>query len=154
MGYCQILTNTIQRYCTSPRRKLLWMHSSPVLQMRCSTYLQHGAMVKKDIAGIAYRQEGIKGIEIHVTDWSSSKQRRFCCCSFGAEILAAADNDDPKFKLLESIRYLFKPTSMPAIKSVLHVDSKALYDDITTPYDRKDYCICRFYMRQTNHLIT
>ena len=91
------------------------------------------------VAGIAYRERDGEKLHLHVTDWSSSKQRRVCYSSFGAEILATADADDRVFNLREAIRSLFAGSSMTPIRSSLHVDSRALYDTVSTLHESKDY---------------
>lgn len=68
--------------------------------------------------------------------WSSHKQRRVSYSSFGAEILAAADADDRGFDLKQSFLSLFphKPLSHELI-----IDSKALFETITTLHQTSDY---------------
>eukprot|EP00171_Calliarthron_tuberculosum_P007062 IDg7062t1 len=56
------------------------------------------------VAGIAFRQDKDCVTQFHVTDWNSSKQRRVCYSSFGAEILACAEGDDRTYSLCEAIR--------------------------------------------------
>ena len=98
------------------------------------TYGQNGF-----VTGIAFRQEGSEENSFHVCDWNSSKQKRVCNSSFGAEILAAADADDRTFALRESIRSLFGPTSSPGIRSHLYTDSMGLFDTISTLHDGREY---------------
>ena len=72
----------------------------------------------------------------HIIDWSSHKQRRVSHSSYGAEILACADADDRGFHLRDSILSLFPASNA---RHVLHVDSRGLYETITTLHDGKEY---------------
>jgi len=72
----------------------------------------------------------------YMIDWTSSKQRRVSHSSYGAEILACADADDRGFHLKKCLQS-FAPTT--PLKHVLHVDSRALYDTITTLHEGKEY---------------
>lgn len=93
---------------------------------------------------------GIIGIKIedqsgsrkiyHVINWTSHKQRRTSHSSFGAEIIAAADVDDRGFDLREMLREVFPHTD---IDHELIVDSKALFDTITTLHEAHEYRLRR-----------
>lgn len=72
----------------------------------------------------------------YLLDWSSKKQRRVTFSSYGAEIIAAADGDDRTNHMKESLRSLGTHWSIP---SLFIVDSKALYDTITTLHENRDY---------------
>ena len=72
----------------------------------------------------------------HLIDWSSMKQRRVSYSAFGAETIARADADDRGFNLREGLRAV---TSNKKIEHHLHVDSRGLYDTITTLHEGKDY---------------
>ena len=72
----------------------------------------------------------------HVIDWASKKQRRVSYSSYGAEILACSDADDRGYYLRNAIRIL---TMNQSIKHELCVDSRGLYDTITTLHDGKEY---------------
>lgn len=72
----------------------------------------------------------------HAVSWTSHKQRRVTYSSFGAEILAAASGDDRGFDFKMSLSSLFpqKP-----VKHQLLIDSKALFETITTLHQTDDY---------------
>jgi len=72
----------------------------------------------------------------HVIDWSSHKQRRVSHSSYGAEILACADSDDRGYHLRSSLRSF---DTQCGIKHCLHVDSRGLYDTVTTLHEGKEY---------------
>ena len=91
------------------------------------------------VSGVAYRQRDGTRLDLHVTDWNSGKQRRVCNSSYGAEILAAADADDRLHDSRQSIRSLYAQTSMAPIRSALYVDSRGLYDTVSTLHDSKEY---------------
>ena len=72
----------------------------------------------------------------HPVDWTSHKQHRVSYSSYGAEILATASADDRGFYFKESINRLFPHAK---IKHELFVDSKCLFDTITTLHDSSEY---------------
>lgn len=72
----------------------------------------------------------------HLLDWTSHKQRRISYSSFGAEIVACADNDDRGYDIKEPLIGGF-PTRRT--KSKLIVGSRALYETITKPHDNREY---------------
>lgn len=72
----------------------------------------------------------------HLVDWTSSKQRRVSHSSYGAEILACADADDRGFYIKQAVRSI---TQEDEIAHVLHVDSRGLFDTISTLHDGKEY---------------
>lgn len=72
----------------------------------------------------------------HVIDCCSTKQRRLSHSSHGAEILACADTEDRGYSLRESIRAL---TCNNAVRHILHVESRALFDKISTVHDGHEY---------------
>lgn len=77
-----------------------------------------------------------KGTTYHPIDWCSSKQRRISHSSYGAEILACTDADDHGLNLKNAVRLIL---SNQTIRHVLTVDSKGLYDTISTLHDGRDY---------------
>lgn len=87
------------------------------------------------IVGIFFETATQKQL-FHLIDWTSHKQRRVSHSSYGAEILACADSDDRGYHLRSSIRS-FDPAGN--IQHVLHVDSRGLYDTITTLHAGKEY---------------
>lgn len=92
-----------------------------------------------------YGQTGVVcGLKIETTNrtfyhailWSSHKQRKIAYSSFGAEILAAADADDRGYYLKSALAYLF-PQKL--VRHQLLVDSKSLFETITTLHQTGDY---------------
>lgn len=72
----------------------------------------------------------------HTVDWGSSKQKRVSHSSYGAEILPCSEADDRGFYLNQagvSIAW------NRIIEHVLHVDSCARFDTISTLHDGKEY---------------
>lgn len=64
-----------------------------------------------------------------VTDWCSSKQRLVSHSAYGVEILACADAEDHGYAVREMIRAMnFNKNG----RHILHVDSMALYDTVST----------------------
>ena len=88
------------------------------------------------VLGILYKVKGKKDQLYHIVDWASSKQRRVCHSSYGAEILACADADDRGYNLKIALTSLFPHAFF---RHVLNVDSKGLYDTITTLHEGRDY---------------
>lgn len=72
----------------------------------------------------------------HCNDWTSHKQNQVSYSSFGAEIIAASNGDDRGFHLKCIFADLF-PHRL--LKHEILVDSKALYDTITTLHQPRDY---------------
>ena len=93
-----------------------------------------------------YGQTGlIKGLRIklndgmdrfHALDWASAKQKRVSYSPYGAEVLACADADDRGFYLKTGLESMFMHTK---IRSELSVDSRCLYDTVTTSHEGRDY---------------
>lgn len=98
------------------------------------------------VAGRDYGQTGIvTGIKVrgkdgesafHLVDWASSKQRRVSHSSYGAEILACSDADDRGYYVKQAIRAI---TNRKEPRHILHVDSRGLFDTISTLHDGKEY---------------
>jgi len=72
----------------------------------------------------------------HPLDWNSSKQRRVTYSSFGSEILACAEADDRTFGLRSATRLLL---DRPTLPSQINVDSRGLFDTLTTLHEGRDY---------------
>lgn len=83
---------------------------------------------------IAYDEDGES--VFHVVDWVSSKQRRITHSSYGAEILACSDGDDRGFYFKQALNSVSRRND---VIHVLHVDSRGLYDTISTLHDGKEY---------------
>lgn len=92
-----------------------------------------------------YGQTGfISGIQVvtdvfenvyHVIDWSSAKQQRVSHSSYGAEILVCTDADDRGYY----VKLALKSLTPGDVRHLIMVDSKALYDTITTLHEGKEY---------------
>lgn len=97
----------------------------------CQSYGQTGT-----ITGLAFNvNRGRKPI-FHLIDWTSCKQRRVSYSSYGAEILACAEADDRGHYVKQAVQSLFEDKT---IKHELTVDSKGLYDTITTLHEGREY---------------
>lgn len=72
----------------------------------------------------------------HVIDWSSTRQKRVSYSSYGAEILACTEADDRGFYMKQTLTSLYP---QKAFEHILNVDSKGLFDTITTLHDGKEY---------------
>lgn len=79
---------------------------------------------------------GRTGMAFHPIYWSSSKPRRVSHSSYGAEIIACAEADDRGFHIKEAMQTMFQGRK---ITYQLNVDSKGLYDTITTLHEGKEY---------------
>lgn len=86
------------------------------------------------ISGI--KVQCFKGNYFHPITWTSHKQKKVSYSSYGSEILAAADADDIGFFLKGVFNELFPKT---ALRHELMVDSKSLFETITTLHKPEDY---------------
>ena len=84
--------------------------------------------------GLAIPQRN--SVLLHPIEWSSSKQHRVTYSSFGAEIIACAAADDRAYYLRQGVRALLDDSS---IKSHINIDSRGLFDTLTTLHDGRDY---------------
>lgn len=83
------------------------------------------------------RAEGKDGEHaFHLVDWASTKQRRISHSSYGAEILACSDADDRGFYLKQALTSMDEGNT---IRHILHIDSRGLFDTISTLHDGKEY---------------
>lgn len=96
------------------------------------------------VIGIRISQEHREGGTFYGISWTSSKQKRISHSSFGAEIIVAADMDERGFDLRETIREIFPHSH---IKHELILDSKALFDTITTLHESREYRLRRTVSR-------
>ena len=69
-------------------------------------------------------------------DWSSSKQHRVSNSSYGAEKLACAEADDRGFYITMCLRSIFPKK---CFRHMILVDSKGLYDTISTLHEGREY---------------
>lgn len=72
----------------------------------------------------------------HPIDWTSKKQKGFSHSSDGAEILACAKTEDRSFYIKQALKAIKRENTIPHI---LHVDSRGLFDKISTFHDGKEY---------------
>lgn len=101
----------------------------------------------------SYGQTGIiTGLKItdtrpslyHPLIWSSHKQKKILYSSFGADILAAADADDRGYHLKSIYASLFPDRF---VRHELIVDSKLLFETITTLHQSEDYRLRKIVTR-------
>lgn len=89
-------------------------------------------------AGLEYGKMGmLVSSGSHTIDWISQKTPRISHLYYDAEILTCADGDDMGYRVKMSFRELLRDEG---IKHVLHVESKGLFDTITTLHNRCEYC--------------
>lgn len=88
------------------------------------------------------------GPAFHTIAWTSHKQRKIMYSSYGAKILAAADADDKEFHLGETNGKLFLLSSL---KHQLLLDSKSLFETISTLHHSDDYRLRRIVARMQNN---
>ena len=126
---------------------------SPTLQFRCPNESEENDPFLCTFSDAAYNissshtygQTGIfsglalpqsNGTLFHPLDWFSNKQRRVSYSSFGAEILACADADDRTYPLRQGLRILLNKSNL---QSHLNVDSRGLFDTLSTLHEGRDY---------------
>lgn len=89
------------------------------------------------ISGLPFdANRGSRGTIFHAIDWTSTKQCRVSHSSYGAEIIACAEAHDRGYHLKQAIQTIFPSRR---VMHELKVDSKGLYDTITTLHERKEY---------------
>lgn len=99
------------------------------------------------LIGILARN-GKEGKDVyHLIDWTSHKQHRVSYSPYGAEILAAATADDREYYMKNAINTLFPQTP---VKHELNIDSKGLWDTITTLHEGKEYRLRQTVQRLRN----
>lgn len=96
------------------------------------------------VTGLRVSQSGSNDELYYGISWTSGKQRRISHSSFGAEIIAAADVDERGFDMRETIREIFPHCE---VKHEMIVDSKALFDTITTLHECREYRLRRTVSR-------
>lgn len=88
------------------------------------------------VCGIRFVGDGTENDVYHVIDWGSMRQKRVCYSSYGAEILACTEGDDRGYNIKMSLASLFPKNEFT---HELNVDSKGLYDTVTTLHEGRDY---------------
>ena len=99
------------------------------------------------IAGFKIETADTARTIFHATDWTSQKQHRVNYSSYGARILIAAYGDDRGFYYKSVMASLFGHIKVP---HELNVDSKALFDTITTLHESTEYRLCPTVQRIRN----
>eukprot|EP00177_Eucheuma_denticulatum_P007832 GFKZ01014258.1.p1 GENE.GFKZ01014258.1~~GFKZ01014258.1.p1 ORF type:complete len:1202 (-),score=97.36 GFKZ01014258.1:1881-5486(-) len=99
------------------------------------------------VIGIVARNITEDRIVFHVLDWTSQKQQRVSHSAYGAEILAASSGDDRGYFYKQAINTLFPKSPL---KHDLNVDSKGLWDTITTLHEGKEYRLRQTVQRIRN----
>lgn len=88
------------------------------------------------ITGLRYRTTDGNATVYHIIDWACGKQRRVSYSSYGAEILAFTEADDRGYNVKQALKSI---SPADDFRHILNVDSKGLFDTITTLHEGKDY---------------
>lgn len=96
------------------------------------------------VSGILYLTANGDNKTFHPPDWGSSKQRRVTNSSYGDEILACRNADDHGLNLKMAFRSVFENHDFP---HTLVVDSKGLFNTITTLHDGREYRLGQTVLR-------
>lgn len=99
------------------------------------------------VTGIRISHSGRSKETFYGITWMSGKQRRISHSSFGSEIIAAAEVEERGFDMRETIREIFPQCN---IKHEVIVDSRALFDTITTLHEIREYRLRRTVSRIRN----
>ena len=146
--------NAMLSELTNVRPTICFLNPGPIRSVTLTTLsdASHGG------AEFDYGQSGIiSGLKIdttqttspifHSLSWTRHKQKRVTYSSFGAEILACADAEDRGHDLKESFKSIFPHSK---IKHEVLVDSRALFDTITTLHEAKEYRLRKTVTRIRN----
>lgn len=135
--------HTLKELCDLDAYMVFAPVSSKIIKAKITTYSDAAFNIT---SSTAYGQTGViiglkmtlqdHNVIIHMLDWHSGKQRRISHSSYGAEILACSDADDRGFYMKECLQSIVPQAK---IQHELVVDSKGLYDTITTLHDGKEY---------------
>lgn len=111
---------------------------SRVLTLSDASHRLHGSEYGQmgSIRGIIIEDKELKESLYYGISWTRNKQRSISHFSFGAELIAAGDNDDMGCCLKETINEMFPPGEM---MHELVVDSKSLSDTISSIHKNKEY---------------
>ncbi len=88
------------------------------------------------ICGMRYRTDLGDDSTYHLIDWTSTKQKRVTYSSYGAEIIACSEGDDRGFNIKNALKSIFPREHF---EHTLNVDSKSLFDTITTLHEGREY---------------
>lgn len=88
------------------------------------------------VTGLNFYSDNTQDDIFHVVNWYSGKEHSVCRSSYGAEILAYTDTDDRGIYIKTSLDHLFRSKD---VQHEINVDSKGLYDTITTLHEGRDY---------------
>lgn len=108
--------------------------------------------VHSDTAEVYGQSEILRGLKLGASDgkdyhpiiWTSSKQEKVSYSSYGAEILAASEAVAGGFQLKQALHALFPDRPL---KHKLLVDSKSLFETISTLNQTGEYRPCRVLAR-------
>lgn len=135
--------NTMLGDLKKHRPSLYFRSPSNISDISISTFsdASHGAADEiygqtGGLCGLVIQDDTSSRRMFHPISWTSHKQRRVSYSSFGAEILAAANADDRGYDLKLSFRSLFPDRPL---RHKLIVDSKALFETLTTLHQSDDY---------------
>jgi len=87
-------------------------------------------------SGIRLRSTKGDPSTFHMIDWGSNKQRWVRYSSYDAEILACTDADDRGYGIKQALTSISPRDRFPHI---LHVNSRGLFDTITTLHEGREY---------------
>lgn len=96
----------------------------------CQSYGQPGK-----ITGLVFDLDGERPRIFHPIDWTSSKKRRVSHSPYSAEILACSEADERGYYIKQAVQSTFPEKK---VKHELNVDSKGLYDTITTLHEGRE----------------
>jgi len=88
------------------------------------------------VSGIRLRSTKGDASTFHMIDWGSNKQRWVRYSSYDAEILACTDADDRGYGIKQALTSISPRDRFPHI---LHVNSRGLFDTITTLHEGREY---------------
>lgn len=96
------------------------------------------------VTGLSFGGNWGSDLIFHPVDWTSSKQRRVSHSSYGAEILACSDADDRGYYVKQVVHNILQDDSP---NHELNVDSKGLYETITTLHEGREYRLIQTVQR-------
>lgn len=85
------------------------------------------------ITGVFFNYEGRT---YHPVDWGSTKEKRVCYSSYGAEILACTNSDDIIYYVRMAISALLGDET---VRHVVAEDSKEIFDTVSTLHEGRDH---------------
>lgn len=132
--------NSMLRHLKTLRASIRYLRPPSSTDIIVKTYSDAARNVSKHMS---YVQTGLittlvfQNCQVmHPIDWSSCKQKRVCYSSYGAEILTCTDADDRGFYVKNACQAIYFDRM---ITHQVVVDSKGLFDTLTTLHEGKDY---------------